>query len=154
AYIKLNGTLQLYALKGATDQLRDKRHVQITRLEKERIDDLYVVTAYARLADGRTDTDIGAVSIANLRGEALANAMMKAITKAKRRVTLSICGLGMLDESEADSIPASQRQFVEVDHETGEILSEEPRQSSSVPRATPGAPATDAQMRKLHVEAK
>lgn len=29
---------------------------------------------------------------------------MKAVTKSKRRVTLSICGLGMLDESEADSI--------------------------------------------------
>ncbi|BEJ60493.1 hypothetical protein B10172_05150 [Campylobacter jejuni] len=29
---------------------------------------------------------------------------MKAITKAKRRVTLSICGLGMLDESELETI--------------------------------------------------
>ena len=30
---------------------------------------------------------------------------MKAETKSKRRVTLSICGLGFLDESEIDTIP-------------------------------------------------
>lgn len=35
-----------------------------------------------------------------MRGEALANAMMKAETKAKRRATLDLLGLGMLDESE------------------------------------------------------
>jgi hypothetical protein len=37
----------------------------------------------------------------------LANALMKAETKSKRRVTLSICGLGFLDETEADSIPGA-----------------------------------------------
>jgi len=30
-----------------------------------------------------------------LKGEARANAFLKAVTKAKRRVTLSICGLGL-----------------------------------------------------------
>src|SRR5690606_24912460 len=49
----------------------------------------------------------------------LANAYMKAETKAKRRVTLSICGLGWLDETETETIPDAHR--VEVDHETGEI---------------------------------
>ena len=52
---------------------------------------------------------MGAVSTAGLKGEALANSMMKATTKSKRRVTLSICGLGMLDETEIDSIPASAK---------------------------------------------
>ena len=33
------------------------------------------------------------------------NAKLKAITKAKRRVTLSICGLGFLDETEIETIP-------------------------------------------------
>jgi hypothetical protein len=33
--------------------------------------------------------------------------MLKAVTKAKRRVTLSLCGLGMTDESEVDSIPGA-----------------------------------------------
>ena len=49
--------------------------------------------------------DIGAVNIAGLKGEAYANAIMKAETKAKRRATLDLLGLGVLDESEADSIP-------------------------------------------------
>ena len=35
----------------------------------------------------------------------LGNALSKAVTKAKRRATLSICGLGMLDETEIASIP-------------------------------------------------
>ena len=39
----------------------------------------------------------------------LANAFLKSETKAKRRVTLSICGLGLLDESEVDSIPAEAK---------------------------------------------
>jgi hypothetical protein len=40
-----------------------------------------------------------------LKGDALANALMKAETKAKRRVTLSIAGLGWLDETELETIP-------------------------------------------------
>jgi len=38
-------------------------------------------------------------------GGKVGNALMKAVTKAKRRVTLSICGLGILDETEVESIP-------------------------------------------------
>ena len=44
---------------------------------------------------------------------------MKAVTKAKRRVTLSICGLGMLDETEVESIPGAKA--VPVDPNTGEL---------------------------------
>ena len=42
--------------------------------------------------------------IDKVQGENRANAMMKAETKAKRRVTLSVCGLGMLDETEAEPL--------------------------------------------------
>jgi len=104
-YITLQGRLTLYARKDCTDQLRRAHAIAITRLERERVGDLYVVTAYAQTADGRTDSDIGAVSLAHLQGEALANALMRAVTKAKRRVTLSICGLGILDESEVEDLP-------------------------------------------------
>ena len=61
------------------------------------------------LPDGRYTESIGAVNIANLRGEALANALMKCETKAKRRATLDLLGLGMLDETETDSIPGAER---------------------------------------------
>lgn len=111
-YIKLNGREVLYCKKEGTDQLRKIHAVAITITNRERIDDVYVVTARALMPDGRTDESQGAVTIGSLKGDALANAIMKAETKAKRRVTLSITGLSMLDESELDTIP--QDKFAAV----------------------------------------
>lgn len=104
AYIQLNGKTKLYALKDCTEQLRKIHNVSIQITGREATEGIYVVTARAT-TPSRQDESIGAVPIENLKGEAKANAMMKAETKAKRRVTLSVCGLGMLDESEVDSIP-------------------------------------------------
>ena len=98
-YIVLNGKLTLYPRKDATDQIRKNEGVSITKLERERMDGIYVVTAYAVDKNGRQDSSIGAVNIDGLKGDALANAIMKAETKSKRRVTLSIGGLGMTDET-------------------------------------------------------
>ena len=109
AYITLNGKLKLYALKNCTDQLRAARAISVQITARDRHDDLYVVTARATTPDGRTDEAIGAVSIKGLTGENLANALMKGETKAKRRVTLSICSLGMLDETEVDSVPGATK---------------------------------------------
>jgi hypothetical protein len=103
-YIQLNGKLTLYARRDATDQLRTVYKVSVNITSREIISDVYVVTAKAKNADGREDESTGAVFVGGLRGEALANAMMKAETKAKRRVTLSLCGLGMLDETEVETI--------------------------------------------------
>src|SRR5262249_26019891 len=58
--------------------------------------------AAATLPDGRQDESIGGVSLEGLKGESRSNAMMKAETKAKRRGTLSIFGLGVPDEKERD----------------------------------------------------
>ncbi|EJJ3323528.1 hypothetical protein NI117_001312 [Campylobacter coli] len=112
-YIVLNGKLTLYANKSATDQIRQIRKVSITKTEVAQVGDIYMVTAYAATPDGRTDCDTGALNIKNLGGDNLANAIMKAITKAKRRVTLSICGLGMLDESELETIWGSDEKAIE-----------------------------------------
>lgn len=119
-YINLNGKLTLYAKKDATDQLRKIYHVSIDEPRREVVEGVYVVTTTARTPDGRTDTSIGAVNIEGLKGEAKANAMMKAETKSKRRVTLSICGLGWLDETEVETIPNAGNR--NVDTVTGEIL--------------------------------
>jgi hypothetical protein len=107
AYITLNGKLQLYAKRDCTEQLRKIHNVSVTIVAREVVEDCYVVTARASTPQ-RQDESIGAVPIGSLKGEARANAMMKAETKAKRRVTLSICGLGLLDETEVDSIPGAQ----------------------------------------------
>ncbi len=118
-YISLNNKLTLYAKKDATEQLRQSKKISIVSLEGRFIDDLYIVVAKAATPDGRIDQASGAVSIGNLKGEQKANAIMKAETKAKRRVTLSISGMGWTDESELESIPNAT--CVDVDLETGEI---------------------------------
>jgi hypothetical protein len=107
-FLTLNGKLVLYALRSATDQLRKFHHVSITILSRERVEDTYLVTAQAKMPDGRTDESMGAVNLKGLIGDALANAYLKCETKAKRRVTLSICGLGMLDETEVETIPGAR----------------------------------------------
>lgn len=112
AYLTLNGKLILYALKDCTEQLRKLHGVSIVDVTATRLDDVYVVTAKALDKSGRTDASTGAVPIGNAKGEALANILMKAETKAKRRVTLSICGLGMLDETEIDSIDSAKPAYV------------------------------------------
>ena len=121
-YIVLNGRLTLYARRDATDQLRRIHGISVRIVSREFVDllGLYVVTARATTPDGREDEAVGAVYVKGLSGEALANAIMKAETKSKRRVTLSIVGLGWTDESEVESIPGAKA--IQVNHETGEIL--------------------------------
>jgi hypothetical protein len=104
-YIELNGKLTLYAKRDATDQLRHKHEVSIEILDRNIHEEVYIVRARATMPSGRTDEALGAVSLVGLEGDALANALMKAETKAKRRVALSICGLGLLDETELETIP-------------------------------------------------
>jgi len=114
-YIELNGKLTLYAKRDAADQLRQIHGVSVKIISKEEIDGLFIVHVGAVDKTGRTDEDLGAVTIAGLKGENRANAMAKAMTKAKRRVTLSICGLGWLDESEVAGIPGAERADNKLD---------------------------------------
>ena len=108
SYLVLSGKLVLYANKACAEQLRLRRNISISIMAREGVSDCYTVTAQATLPNGRTDESIGAVSTGTLKGDALANALMKAETKSKRRVTLSICGLGMLDETEIETIPEAR----------------------------------------------
>ena len=108
-FLDLSGKRVLYARKDCTEQLRQIHGVSVRIVAREVVEDVYVVTAQATNKAGRCDESIGAVNIKGLTGEVKANALMKAETKAKRRVTLSISGLGMLDETEVDSVPGAQR---------------------------------------------
>src|SRR5499426_2493645 len=107
-YLTLNGKLRLYALRDCADQLRRLHGISIHIVTRERLGDIYIVTARARDRQGREDESTGAVALGSLKGDALANALMKAETKAKRRVTLSLAGLGWLDETELATIPGVQ----------------------------------------------
>ncbi|MCP1133350.1 hypothetical protein NKT34_08615 [Paenibacillus polysaccharolyticus] len=128
-YLKLDGKLVLYAKRDATDQLRKIQNISITITSREKVGDVYCVTARGTTQDGRTDESIGAVSLTKeeklwdemrnrkvptgrilpLTADELANAIMKAETKAKRRVTLSLSGLGMMDESEIETVQDAER---------------------------------------------
>jgi hypothetical protein len=116
-YLWLNGKLRLYALRDCADQLRRLHGISITITGRERLGDLYLVTARARDRTGREDESLGAVALGTLKGDALANALMKAETKAKRRVTLSLAGLGWLDETEVMTIPGARTGELPTDAE-------------------------------------
>lgn len=151
AYITLNGKLTLYALRAATDQLRTIHKVSVDELSESERDGVFIVTAKVKNAEGRTDMAKGAVTISNLKGDALANAMMKAETKAKRRATLSLCGLGFLDETEIETIPgatngkrvAVQQTAPAHDAETGEIVDDD------LPVALDRRPISPVQVERL-----
>lgn len=113
-YIELGGKLTFYASRNCTDQLRQIHNVSVKITSRERLGDIYVVTAQATTPQGRVDESTGAVSISNLKGDHLANAIMKAETKSKRRVTLSICGLSFLDESEIETIKDAKKSPSEI----------------------------------------
>jgi hypothetical protein len=143
AYIKLSGKLTLYARKDCTDQIRTKRGVSVQIVGRETIGDVYVVTSRATDRSGRVDESTGAVPIKGLSGENLANAYMKAETKSKRRVTLSIVGLGWIEESEVASIV--EAEHVTVDYATGEIVQptrhDEPKRIDPPKETAPAKPA-------------
>ncbi len=120
--ITLNGKMVLYPNRSGTDQLRDIRNVDTQIVDKgfDKDTGCYVVTARAKLPSGRTDEDMGIVYCAGLKGDALANAQLKAMTKAKRRVTLSIVGLGWLDETEVGTIKGAKTH--KMDLNTGAVI--------------------------------
>jgi hypothetical protein len=107
-FIKLQGREVLYALKSGTDQLASKHGVICEVLNQVTENGIRTVTVRAKTADGRQTDEIGCVTVEGLKGDQLCNAQMKALTKAKRRAVLSICGLGMLDETEIETIPNVQ----------------------------------------------
>ena len=144
-YLKLDNRIVLYATRGATDQLRASQSVSVRVVSKQADHTLgvYSVEVEASTPDGRVDFASGVVAITKaggnwkkgengksffqkdgtiepITGQDLANAIMKAETKAKRRATLSIVGLGWMDESEAD-VPQAKR--LAIDPATGKALS-------------------------------
>ena len=81
-YIRLNNKLVLYAKRDAAEQLRKLHGVSITDMQTQHFEDVYVVTVKAQDKTGRTDMSTGAVAVANLKGEALAN---RTVERPRRR---------------------------------------------------------------------
>jgi hypothetical protein len=145
--------LVLYAFKSCTDQLRARDRISVKVTDRMLLKEagVYRVVAQARTPDGREDEDVGVVALEKpggkwekrrdgdgdffkpdgtmkpLTGEELANALMKAETKAKRRVTLAICGLGHFrDETELPEDKSARTVDVEVVHTQEQLPAPEP----------------------------
>ncbi len=156
-YIELQGKLTLYARRDAADQLRKINGISIEIVSQDIHDGLYSVHVRAKDRDGRTDEDLGVVAFPdNMRGDVRANTILKAITKGKRRVTLSLSGLGWLDETEVEDIPGARpppeiktvmrpaelSTGERIDRETGEII-EPAAKSAAVLGTAEAAPPED-----------
>lgn len=114
--LKLNGKEILYASRGATDQLAAIHKLTREIIEGPEVRDfggtkLLYCKAKVSHPNGRVET-----SVATLPPRVDENSLMKLETKAKRRATLSILGLGMLDEVEVESIPARSKAPAEQVH--------------------------------------
>jgi hypothetical protein len=144
-YINLNGKLTLYARKDAADQLRKINSVSIDDVDITETEKQYIVKVKGHDKEGRADVEVGVVNKTDMRGD-LANAQMKAVTKAKRRLTLSLCGLGMLDETEVQTIPNARPVVVA---ETGEIVDAPAIAAETISQET-GAPSEPVQMFKFN----
>lgn len=126
----------LYANRVASDQLRFNHHIEseVVYAGPLRIGDLIRQDVYCVELDMklplpddsgpkyRVERAVGCVGIGTyqgdkpilLTGEAMANAIMKCYTKALRRGTLSIVGLGFPDETEVADIPSARTSQVDT----------------------------------------
>lgn len=112
AYLRLNGKEVLYATRGATDQLARLHRVTREIVRGPEVIDLagaklVLTVCRATLPDGRHETATATCKLQDACGAE--NVLMKSETKAKRRATLSILGLGILDETELETIPEIAR---------------------------------------------
>lgn len=102
--LTLNGKKVMYATKECSAQISQRDKLSVTVVSDGSIGDIYRVVARAQSPDGRATDDMGCVNIKGLSGDNLCNAMMKATTKAKRRAILTHAGLGMMDETEIETV--------------------------------------------------
>lgn len=109
----------LYFNRYATDQLADRFAVSRTTtygpVELVVGRNRFVIAKATATRDGRPDEATGMVPIdPDADAMEIANCFLHAETKAKRRATLSILGLGFLDESELDTVSVAARDVPAV----------------------------------------
>ena len=171
-----DGKVVLYPDKGCAEQLRKLHRVSVRVIERQVLDDLYIVTVRATTPDGREEESQGIVPIAKpkgtwedyeYRGEKKrrfkavldqdgheimaplsaterATAMMRCETKAKRRVTLAICGLGLPD-TDVEGTGHPMALDLQTGHMHTEVqISPVPDFTRDVPGSEHAADATDA----------
>jgi len=140
AILRLNGKEVLYPTRAATDQLAAFHRLTREIVDGPRLIDIggaKIVLAVCRAThpNGRIETATGMVPLKS-GAEDVCNSFLKAETKAKRRATLSLLGLGMMDESELDTVPAHLKSAAPPI-----VLQQQPEATPAEPPAeTPPAP--------------
>ena len=149
-FIKTNQGERIYATKSATNQLGLRHKVSCEITKQEIMRDVLMISVKAKTPDDRFTDEIGAVTVGELKGDAFANALMKCATKAKRRAVLSHCGLGVMDESEAETMGGAQATYVPqfpVDEKGQQPQlrpNPAPQQAATAPQAAPAPQPTPA----------
>lgn len=109
-----------YADRQTTVELGAQRKVSVQLIERD-----IIPASHALFVARATDVDSGRYVDATgvcaltdnkgaLTGDKFANKIMHAETKAKRRATLELCGLGFLDESETESMEGVSKVELEA----------------------------------------
>jgi hypothetical protein len=134
--LRLQGREVLYLTRSGAQQLNKMHGVSHQIISRELMQEpgIFQVIARATLPDGRFTESMSAVSIANLKGEQYCNALMKAETKAKRRSTLDLLGLGILSEEEAVSLPG-ERVDIAPPPDAVEVYSEDEELNIDISKA-------------------
>lgn len=109
SFLRLNGKEVMYAGRGCTDQLARIHNVTREVIDGPKVIDLagtkmVYCAARATLPGGRSETSVATLPLVDPL-----MVLMKAETKAKRRATIALLGLSVLDEDEVRDIPASAK---------------------------------------------
>lgn len=120
-YRNLQGEEFIYATKDCCAQLRHLFSISITSLQDKIVDNIVIVTASGINKFNRMSMEIGSVNLNEYANDNQdrANCIMWATTKAKRRLTLDLAGLGVL----ADVELRDMKEVVEYN-----VLEEAPKQ--------------------------
>jgi len=122
---KVNGKivekLILYPKKDCAEQLRKIHGVSLKVTNRQKIGDIYMVSVYAEDRTGRYDEATASVCVKGLEGQDLCDAIMKCETKAKRRVTFSLCGLTWMDKIMEQVETAKEAEREESEPEEPEL---------------------------------
>ena len=167
-----DNSMQWYATVGCAEQLRKRDRVSMRILGREiTADGMYIVTVEASTPDGRTEQSQGIVTLAEPRlawrknaqgeqikteertssgdpimvplyGKSRENSMMRAESKAKRRATMAICGLGI-------PIADEHALGVHFDPQTGAL--EDTGETVETPREDEPGPAGGGEAAQRHI---
>jgi hypothetical protein len=127
-----DGALSWYITAAGCEQLRRLHRVSTRILARARDGGLYIVTVQCRTPDERVEEAQGVVVLEGLKPLEQAHALMRCETKAKRRATLALLGLGVaaLDEDSG--------QVVAFDPQTGVVEEDTPQADAGALLATIG----------------